>query len=810
MRRLIWHLPVLAALVCFFTAEAAPEKIITRIEIDGVVHTRPEEVRAVITVQPGDDLDRLDTLRKIERDQHRILAQPAYKNAAVLQKETEAGWVLIYVVEELPRITKLDFDGNLSIDDDKLRKELGFDAKEPPFADENQIERLRQKLLAVYREKGFPFREVIAESKPIDERSVAVTFHVREGRKLVVEAIRFSGASAFSERKLRSVMKTKKGWWFLKQKFNEDMYQADLEQLRLFYYSQGYLDAQVARGEDRISGENITLSIDIQEGPLYYVRRRSVQGNTIFSSDEILALAGNRPGEVFRYDTLVNEDIPRIEALYKDQGFVRVNVNAPYQVNPDEAGTVDVVYLIQEANRAKLGKIRVHGVMSTAEGEGAQVVRVPLYTKDYVIRRKIPLSSGEVLDWSKVREADKALARMGGESRYFETREPVKTFGAPMLKHGFTLVPTDDPEIVDLLLELEERENIRYVTFGGGYSTSFGPFVAATLRDPNVFGYGQNLVLSSSIGTRRTRISLSLMEPYFRGTDTSVNVQLFHQARDQYRGRTFDESRTGLGVTFGRNLADHLSTTFGYLFEEVEISKIEDDIYTVLSLPSFYENRKSSTSSLNAGLAYDTREFDYLNTPISGRVLSGIAEVAGLGGTNDFVKFTARGDFYRQLAAQWFFQTSSRFMVGAGFGETDELPLQERFFIGGTSTVRGFEDFSLGPRDQLIRYRFPGTSVSQSIREVFVGAEMALYSQNELHYRFNKLFTGVTFLDWGAAYEQPGDFDLSELRFSTGVGLRVRLPIGGVVEMDFAVPLRSEDDDEEDNFHFTFGAGFGF
>ncbi len=810
MRRLSWHLPVLAALLCFSTAAAAPDKIITRIEIDGAVHTRPEDVRAVISTQPGDDLSRVDTLQKIERDQHRILSLEGYKNVAVLQKETDAGWVLIYAVEELPRITQIDFDGNLSIDDGKLRKEIGFDPKQPPFADDNQVERLRQKVLSVYGEKGFPFREVVAEQTPIDESSMKVVFHVKEGRMLKVAGMRFSGNASFDDRRLRGLMKTKKGFWFLKQKFNEDTYQTDLEQLRVFYYSQGYLDAQVERGEDSISGEDITLRINITEGTQYLVRSRAVRGNTIFSDDEILTLVGNQPGEVFRYDNLVNQDIPQVEGLYKDQGYVRVNVNAPYHVNPEEPGTVDLMFLVTESNRAKLGKVRVHGVFAKGDEESAEVVRVPLYTKEYVIRRKIELQSGDVLDWSKVREADKALARMGGESPYFETREPTKTFGAPNLKHGFTLEPTDDPEVVDLLLELEERENIRYITFGGGYSSSYGPFVGTTLRDPNVFGYGQNLLLSTSLGTRRTRISLTLSEPYFRGTDTSISTQLFHQARDQYRGRTFDESRTGFGVTFGHNLSDQLSASLGYLFEDVEISKIPDDIYTVVSLPSFYENRRSSTSSLQFGLAYDTREYDYLYTPVSGVILSGIVEAAGLGGTNDFAKFSGRGDYYKQLADKWFFQTSSHLLAGAGFGQTEDLPLQERFFIGGTNDLRGFQESSVGPRDQIIRYRFGGTAVNESVRNIFVGGELAFYTQNELHYRFNKLFTGVTFVDWGANYADPSDFDLSELRLSTGVGLRVRLPIGGVVSMDLAAPLLSEDSDEEDHFHFGFNAGFGF
>jgi len=416
-----------------------------------------------------------------------------------------------------------------------------------------------------------------------------------------------------------------------------------------------------------------------------------------------------------------------------------------------------------------------------------------------------------VLDWSKVREADRALSRMGGSSNYFERAEPSPALDAQRLKYGFTVLPTDDPEVVDLLLELREREDIRYISFGGGYSSSYGPFVATSLRDPNVFGYGQNLLLSTSLGTRRTRVSLSLTEPYFRDTDTSVSLQLFHSARSQYQGRDFDESRSGFGVNFGRDLTDRLSATLGYTFEDVEISKISDKIYNVLSLPSFFEDRRSSTSAVSVGLIYDTRDYDYLNTPISGVVLSGVVELAGLGGSNDFVKFTGRGDYYHQLADNWFFQTTSHLYLGTGFGNTQELPLQERFFIGGTSSLRGFQEYSVGPRAQLLRYTFSGSGASLAIRDVFIGGELAFTSQNELQYRVNKWLSVVGFFDWGSSYESPGELDLSQLRAGTGLGLRVRLPVvGGVLQVDGAVPLASEDTDRTDHLHFGFGAGFGF
>ena len=813
MRRFPGLLPVLAVLLCFGTAAAQSDRIIQSIDIDGLSTVSPDEVRSVIATEVGDDLTRVEVFKKVQRDLHRILALGFFRDAVVLEEPATGGVKLIYVVQELPRITKLEFDGNASISDKDLIEAMGYDRKSPPVAREGAIEALRQKVLAAYAEKGYPQREVVMEQSTIDAGNIKLSFHVKEGRKLNVAGITFHGNTAFSEKEIRRVMTTKKNFYFIKRKFNEDAYQSDLEQVRVFYFSHGYLDVQVSRGEDRISGDNITLVIDIQEGIRYITSERLVQGNTIFSTNEILAVAQNQPGEVFRYDNLVNHDIPSIERLYKDQGFVRVNVTAPYRVNAATPGTVDVVYAVDEGNRARLGKLFVHGVMPASEAEDANVVRVPMFTKEHVIRREIELESGEVLDWSKVREADRTLSRLGGEHSYFARREqPPVALDTPRLKHGFTILPTDDPEVVDLLLELEEREDIRFITFSGGYSSSYGPFVAAGLRDPNVFGYGQHLGLTAQLGTRRNRISLSLTEPHFRGSDTSVTMQLFHQSRDEYRGRDFDESRTGFGVTFGREITDDLSASVGYLFEDIEISKIKDKIYDVLSLPSFYEDRRSTTSALNFGVAYDTRDYDYQNSVVSGVVLSGRVELAGLGGTNSFVKFTSRGDYYKQLAEKWFFQTSSHLYLGAGYGDTEELPLHERFFIGGTSDIRGFQESSVGPKAQLLRYYFGGSGASLSIRDVFIGGELAVTSQNEVHYRWNKWLTLVGFFDWGASYREPGDLDLGELRAGAGLGLRIRVPVlgGGVLQVDAGVPISSEDTDEEQSLHFGFNTGFGF
>jgi outer membrane protein insertion porin family len=819
MRQAIWLMPALAIMLFCSQVAAVPAKIISRVEVDGCVHTRSEEVKEVLETKAGDDFARLDTQKKIWRDVKNVMALGYYKDMKALEKPMPDGdgIILIYVVEELPRITKLEFEGNLSMSDSELRKDIGFDRNSRFFAEEGQIEKLRLKVLEIYTEKGYPFREVVAEAPwEIDANNVRVVFQVREGRKLKVGSITFVGNNSFKDRKLRRVMETKKSFLFFTQKFNEEKFAADLDSIRNFYrFGHGFLDVVVRRGEETIKGKGINLVVEIEEGIQYIVGSRKVLGNSIFTSDEILAVMDNKPGEIFSMDTLYNKDMRRIEQLYKGQGYLKVNAGASYEKTEGEEGVVDVFVdfnrpKFAEGNRMRLGKIFLHGVRSRSDEEGAEVDETPMYTKEHVIRRQIGLETGEVLDWSKVLEADRKIARLGRDAGFFELKPPSKTLNLGRLKHGFSYKLTDDPEIADLLLELEEKEDPRFVTFGGGYSTTYGPFVGVTLRDPNLFGYGQDLQLSTSLGTRRRRFSITLTEPYFRATDTSVALQVFSQSRNEYRGREFDESRTGFGVTFGRRLSRNLSASLGYLLESVEISDINNGIREAVELPEFYEDRTSITSKLRMGLAWDTRDYDNFNIPYKGRLFSGNMDVAGIGGDNQFVKFLGRGEFHRKLADKVYFQSRSRLLVGSSYGGNDDLPLQERFFIGGTSSLRGFEEAAVGPKDEIVFYNNQGPTAGMYVRDIFTGGELAYTTQSELHYRFNKLFTGVGFVDWGANHRSISDFDLGELRTSAGVGLRVRLPIGGVLQMDVAIPLSTQEEDDTDNFHFGFGAGMGF
>jgi outer membrane protein insertion porin family len=265
----------------------------------------------------------------------------------------------------------------------------------------------------------------------------------------------------------------------------------------------------------------------------------------------------------------------------------------------------------------------------------------------------------------------------------------------------------------------------------------------------------------------------------------------------------------------GKKLSDVLRASLYYRFEYVDVSEIDDENVIVLERPSFYEDRKLSTSSLTFTLNRDTR--DYVDFPTRGTEADLSLEGAGIGGDTNFFRLTTEGSWYHKLAEKLVLALNGQMGAAFPFGNTDVLPLHERFFVGGANSVRGFDESGIGPHEPYVR-AFPDPQGMLEVDDhgnvilekdhVNVGGEAFSEAHLELRYRVMKQFDLVTFFDAGTAGMEVGDV-FSDYRLSTGAGLRVKLPFtGGSIRLDYGIPIVEQEYDEGQSFHFSFGQQF--
>ena len=564
------------------------------------------------------------------------------------------------------------------------------------------------------------------------------------------------------------------------------------------YWDHGYIDAKVVAEPAEKSGDGLKVIFSIDEGKPYSLGDVTIQGNSIFSSDELLKKLTLEPGDRFSAVTMRKNEIDMLD-LYRAQGFLDTHFPAlDNQLKKDtENRVVDVNIPITEADRKYLGKIEIQGVAVMDDGTIEPVKKKEFKTKDFVIKKEITLKPGEPIDWTKVIESDRELVNLN----FFKTR-PFPAQGQTNLVPGFQRKPTDDPNVEDLLLQLEEIQT-GMVTFGGGYSTSFGPSVFASVSEKNLFGYGVSGTLSGEYGEWRNRFSLELRDPHFLNSDFSAEWDIYYIDQEGYGGRSFSENRIGSSVLFGYEVNKQLDLLFGFKGENTDLSPDSRHNWGIKkeSLPKEFQIGENTTTSITLGFVHDLRDFTL--DPKNGTYLRSTVELAGLT-DNEFVKWRNIGHYFKELHERLVLALSTEVDMAYAYGDPGFIPFQERYFIGGARTIRGFEEGGLG-HYQPIYY----ANSNYGSYRMYLGGEAAWVNNVELRYSLSEIFQAVYFVDAGSSWPEIGDFDISEFRVSTGLGLRVRIPgLNATLRLDFPYVIRKFKEDDTEFFHFSFGQTF--
>lgn len=706
----------------------------------------------------------------IQEDVRNLYATGQFVNLRIFDEPLGDGVKVVVIVQPKPVVKQIVISGTNRISEKRVRKEMKSKAGEP--LSEQQVAEDARNIRIYYHEKGFP--DATVEYKfDINEQvgRAVVTIAINEGGKSSVRFVNFEGNTVFEQDELRKLFKTKRKNWlsFINKSgiYREEWFDEDLKKLRDFYYQNGYIDfavedVQYSRPEEDV----MDITIKIFEGIQYRVGSIAFESNTLFTREEILSRLANTEGCLSEGGIFspmgLQTSVETIGDLYGERGYVDARANPERQPNI-ETGQMDILFRLNEGEQAFVQKIVIEGNNTT---------------KDKVLRRELALDPGDVYDTVRVKASKKRLENLG----YFSKVEA-------------TPIDTNVENRKDLLVSVEEKRT-GSVTFGAGFSTVDSLLGFAEISQgnfdignwPSFRGGGQKFRMRVQYGLSRQDFLISWTEPWFLDRQVSFGFDLFYN-NAEFLSSSYDQRRYGGALRVGKALNQFWSVGLRYQLENIEIYDVDP------SLPQFFQDEAGtrSKSSVVGTLQYDSRDSLFLTR--SGEKMLITLEGAGgplLGDTQIWKAQIEAGKWWQ---LPWDMIFSLRGVTGIADGyDGKDVPLFDRFFIGGSRSVRGFAFRAIGPKE--------GGEES--------GGQTMAYANAEVTYPIIDNVRGAVFIDAGMNDADPFDYSVDTLGVGTGVGLRLDLPIGPL-RFDLGFPLVENDkarDEIDVEFHFDVGYQF--
>lgn len=738
-------------------------KVITAIEIKGNKTISNATILSKIKTRVGEKY--LQTV--VSDDLKRLYNTGFFSDVKVDREDADGGFKVIIYLEEKSIVEEITFSKTRYIKVPTLKKKITTQIGK--FLDKKTLKKDQDLILELYAKKGLTSAEIDGEVS-IDEitNKAKVHFIIREGFKVRIKSIQFSGNQNIEDKTLYKVIKSRgKNLFFRSGYKKDDVLQEDVDRLRAYYEQQGYIDARVNSEIKELDKGFITVTFNIDEGKQYYIGEIFITGNEIISDPEIFRMMKeSQKGGIFSRDRL-SVDLSNIKTLYFDKGYIFSDVQEATSLDA-VTGKVDITIDIAEGDIAYIDMVKIQGNTRT---------------RDVVIRRELRMYPGERFDGGQLRRSKERLNNLG----YFEDV-------------SFDIEDTDTYDRKNLVVQVKEAKTGSF-SFGGGFSTvdQVVGFVEVQQKNfdftnwPSFTGGGQNLVLRAETGSTKNNLLLSFTEPWIFDHPVSGGFDAYRTAREREEniGYAYDETRVGGNIRFGKQFTEYISGNVSYSREQITIDNFEDGVSGEL----LEEEGTNTVSAIGFSLTRDTR--DNVFSPTKGLVLSGSFDIAGggLGGTKDFYRLQGNGSYYIPMFYHSVLQLSLRAGIVNEYSDSDKVPIFERFFAGGAKSIRGYNERKVGPVDD--------------ITEDPVGGEALLVSNVELTFPLMDFIKLATFFDVGNVWESSDEFATGNLKAGTGIGFRVKTPIGPI-NLDYGYPLNDEPGEESRSGKFYFSVSRGF
>ena len=678
------------------------------------------------------------------------------------------GDVLVVIVEERPSISEVEWVGLKEFDKDvlvKALKEVGI-SEGRPF-DKALADKAEQELKRQYITRSLYGAEVVTTVTPVDRNRVKLTFTVSEGGPSKIKEIRITGNQNFSEGTLKDQFNLDVGgwlsWYTKSDRYSRTKLNADLEALRSYYLSRGFLEFRIDSTQVAISPDkqDISIAINVTEGERFVVSGVKLEGNYLGKEDEFKALVKIGLGQAYNAET-VAETNKAFTDYFGKFGFAFARVDARPEIDR-LTNRVTFVLIAEPSRRAYVRRINVAGNNRT---------------RDEVVRREFRQLESAWYDGDKIKLSRDRVDRLG-----FFTEVNIDTQEVP--------ATTDQ---VDLTVNVVEKPT-GSVSLGAGFSSTEKVALSFGIRQENAFGSGNYLATEVNTSKYNRTIVISTTDPYFTPEGISRTIDVFHRTTRPYLGdlNAYSLVSSGAGMRFGVPFSEIDTVYFGANLEQTSIRPGNN-------LPNAYVEYmqqfgySSNSLPFTIGWARDGR--DSALVPTRG-ILQRFNSDLSASGDARYVRTNYQIQQYTPLTKKYTLALNADLGWGQGLSNRP-YPLFKNYFVGGLGSVRGFQQSSLGPSDSTNSLYLGGP------KKIVLNAELMAPFPGAGNDRTLRLFA---FTDVGRAFGENEKINFNELRSSIGVGLSWISPMGPL-RFSYALPMKRQVTDKIQRLQFQIGTSF--
>ncbi len=731
---------------------AKRHQLIASIKIAGNRRIDSGAILRKISSRSGDEFN----VTKLSKDLKEVFAMGYFGDIQISTEETPAGHEITFTVQERDVIGKINITGNDKLLEDDIRAAIKI--KSHSIVNDKAIQDSIANIRNLYREDGYFNCKVTVEQTKSGTRKdrIDLTFVIDEGTKIFIKEIIVTGNKTFKDGEIKKVISTsEKGWLsFITDSglMNKEKLEQDATRIAAFYHNNGFVEAKIGEPEIVQEGEWFYVYFNINEGDRYKCGTVKLSGDLIVEED-ILRKMLKVDQEEFFSRMVLRKDVLQINDFYAEKGYAFAETQPHTTINRAKK-TVDLDFQIRKEQLVTINRINIKGNTRT---------------RDKVIRREIMLKEGGLFNATQLKASNERLGRID----FFEDV-------------NISPEPGIDDSQLDLNVEVKEKPTGKF-SIGGGYSTVDKMTFMGEISENNLFGRGQKLSLQANVSSNSNKFNLSFTEPHLFDSKLLIAFSAYNWERE-YDDYTKDSQ--GGSISLGYPLWRQWRLNMGLGIDDTNLTDVADNASQVIKDSRDYHK----TNSVKMALMRDTRNRMYGASKGSRNNLSMKYAGGPLSGDNSFTKLEASSSWYFPVSKNTTFHPKLTAGYIAGNSE-GHLPVFEKFYLGGLSSIRSFDNGQISPIDPVTGNRIGGNKMWYgNLEYIFPLAN-------------TQGLSGVIFYDIGNVYDLDQRWEFENYKHSAGAGIRWMSPIGPLSLM-WGYNLDPVDDEDTKNWEFSIGGAF--
>jgi outer membrane protein insertion porin family len=708
---------------------------------------------AVILGRVGAKIGTPFVANRTAEDIRAIFSLGFFDDVQVKVEDFEGGVKLTYMVVERPFVRDIVFAGNKKEDSATLQEKI--ELKLGSVYNPVEVNKGADKLKEYYETEGYFEVGITPEIEKLPDGDVTVTYRIAEGRRISIDQIVIEGAQGLTPKQVKGAMDTQEREYIvLRGTVQRQRLDEDVDRIIQLYNDFGYVQARVESSEIQVDREKAraTIRIVVVEGPQFKVGGVDVMGNAVLPVEEIRKRVELKTGDVFSRSKL-RDSVKGITDLYSAVGRASADVS-PNTLQDTPGRLVNIVFEINEGPETYVERINISGNTRSEEK---------------ILRREIPMAEGDLFTSQKLARAKQRLTNLN----YFD-------------KVNATTAPGSAKDKVIVNIDVTEKPTGLF-SIGGGYSSQDGVLGTLDLSQRNFLGKGWEVFLRLRGGENLQTGTIGFTEPWLFDRPLAAGFDIFNTRRIL---PDYTVNSLGGDVRLGHPIGEYSRWNAVYRVSQDKISDVNE-----LGSPELISQEGTHLTSLvGVSLSRDTRDSVY--DPTRGSTVSLGVDFAGVGFGEKFARSVFSTTYFQPMP--WLDHVLSfRLMAGYSFGwSKDPVPLFERFYLGGSNSLRQFKSLQVSPKDNT------GTRIGGN-SEVLGTVEYQI-----------PLFFGIkaaVFYDvgqvWGPDIGAGTKIDVGDLRHGVGAGLRWNSPFGPI-RVDYGIKLDQKKGESFGNFNFSAGSSF--